>query len=57
MQGLNIYLTNLGNIFGNHQNKTLHIIWKKVQKIAGKFLAIPAPVLRDSDGVTFQSHA
>ena len=40
-----------------NQNTTLHKAWKKVQKIAGKFSATLAPVLRDSDLAISQSHA
>ena len=62
-QGVNIYVTKLRkksweNFLGTiNQNTTLHKFWEKVQKIAEKFFATPAPVLRDSDGAISQSHA
>ena len=62
-QGVNIYVNKLGKnlaifFLGTiNRNTTLHKIWKKWQKIAGKFSATPAPVLGDSDGAISQSHA
>ena len=62
-QGVNIYVAKLGKNLVTfflgiiNWNTTLHKIWKKVQKIAGKFSATPAPVLQDSGGVISHSHA